>query len=184
MPRARHEWSARVSTGDLVPGMPAYHTLPMPEWGCSLTVASTDEGAWFSIRQVCLVLGIKSQSQVARLQEHAILRKLVRQMPMPTKEKGMRPVWCIHQRGMGFWFGSIPLSHVRDDARGRLLDFQEAAVDALSSLLRGTLASRPLDDRVAIVESRLDNLQAFARHLENRVGRVEGVTFEPDEGEE
>ncbi|MBF6591659.1 MAG: hypothetical protein IVW57_14195 [Ktedonobacterales bacterium] len=173
-----------MSTDDLGLEPATHHTLPMPEWGCALTVAHTSEGAWFSIRQVCLVLGIKSQSQVARLQEHAILRKLVRQMPMPTKERGMRPTWCIHQRGMGFWFGSIPLLNVRPNARERLIEFQEAAVDALSALLRGTLATRPVDERVAAVESRLDNLQAFARHLEGRVGRIEGVAFGPDEGEE
>jgi hypothetical protein len=61
---------------------------------------------------------------------------LLRQLPITTRT-GARPTWRIERRGIGFWLGSIQMASVRAEIRPRLLDFQEALVDAADRLLFG-----------------------------------------------
>jgi hypothetical protein len=63
---------------------------------------------------------------------------LLRQFPITTRT-GARPTWCIGRCGIGFWLGSIQVASVRAEVRPRLLDFQEALVDAADRLLFGEL---------------------------------------------
>ncbi len=168
-----------------------YYRVPFPAWGCELWAVATPEGGYYSIRALSVVLGIASQMQVRRLQDHHVLRRLVRQLPMPTEKRGMRPTWVIQERGIGFWFGTMQTDTIRPELLDTMIAFQEAAVDALDSLIRGHLRlSAPAShgDRLAMLENELTRVTAYARMLETRIGRIEGATFgelrEPDEGEE
>lgn len=76
----------------------------------------------------------------------------------------------------GFWLGSIQVASVRAEIRPRLLEVQEALVDAADRLLFGELAV------VAEVET-LSVVTRYAQSLERRIGRLEDrVLIKDDEG--
>jgi hypothetical protein len=127
------------------------------------------------VRLLCVVLGVQAQMQIERMQRHEVLSRLMRQFPFTTRP-GTRPTWCIERRGIGFWLGSIQIASVRAEIRPRLLDFQEALVDAADRLLFGELAM------VAEVDT-LSGVTRFAQSLERRIGCLEERVFPPEDDE-
>jgi len=84
---------------------------------------------------------------------------LLRQFPITTRT-GTRPTWCIERRGIGFWLGSIQVASVRAEIRPRLVDFQEALVEAAHQLLLSEIDT-------------VSGAVRFALSLERRIGRLE-----------
>lgn len=143
-------------------------TMAVPGWGVESPVIQTADGVYFPLNVLCAVLDIDAQKQRARLKEHAVLGRLVRQLHVQTKARGGRQLaWCIEKRGIGFWLGSIQLASVRPSIVPRLLDFQEALVDAADRLFFGEIDAIP-------------DVVRYARSLEDRLGRVEERVFVPD----
>ncbi len=110
--------------------------IPLYEWGCTVPVVWYEGKAHYPLTSLCDVLGVKSQQQRDRLREHAVLGRLLRQLPVKTRT-GTRETWCIERRGIGFWLGSIQIASIRADIQPRLMEFQEALVDAAESLVVG-----------------------------------------------
>src|SRR5258708_3568672 len=108
---------------------------------------------------LCDVLGVKAQMQRERLREHAVMKRLLRQLPVKTRT-GTRETWCIERRGIGFWLGSIQIASIRADIQPRLLEFQEVLVDAADRLLSGEVSS-------------VTDVARFTLALEERIGRLE-----------
>jgi hypothetical protein len=152
---------------------PSQFDVPLRDWGIVAQVAYADGKVWFPIRLLCAVLGVDAQSQIARMRDHAVLSQLMRQLPITTKT-GTRPTWCIERRALGFWLGSIQVAGVRAELRARLLELQEALVDAADRLLFGEVAALQEVDTPATVAS-------YARSLERRIGRLEEQVFAPEE---
>ncbi len=165
-----------------------YYRVPFLAWNCELWAVVAPDGGYYSIPALSTVLGKIKQTQVRRLQEHRILRKLLRQFPMPTEKRGMRETWVIHERGIGFWFGTMQTDTIRSELLDTMIALQEAAVDALDSLIRGQLRLTGPDARVQALEDELAHVRSYARMLETRIGHIEGAVFgelgEPDEGDE
>ena len=85
-----------------------------------LTVVLTDNGlAYFPLTLLCRALGVDPRSQLDRLREHAVLSQLICQLKIETSG-GPQSAWCIERRGIGFWWGSIQLSKVREQVQQRL----------------------------------------------------------------
>jgi hypothetical protein len=133
--------------------------VPLYEWGCTVPVIWYDGKAHYPLRILCDVLAIKAQMQLERLREHAVLKRLLRQLPVKTRT-GTRETWCIERRGIGFWLGSIQIASIRADIQPRLLEFQEALVDAADRLWSGEVSSA-------------GDVARFTLALEERIGRLE-----------
>jgi hypothetical protein len=102
---------------------------------------------------------IQARFQADRLREHAVLSRLVQQLPVMTAG-GRQMVWCIERRGIDFWMGGLQLDRVRKSVRPRILEFQEALVDAADRLFWGEVLTLP-------------GVVSFALALEQRIGRLE-----------
>lgn len=167
-----------------------YYRVPFPAWNCELwAVVAPDGRGYYSIRALTRLMGLVSaQMQVHRLQEHSVLRKLIRQLPMPTERRGVRPTYVVQERGIGFWLGTMNLENARPEWRETLIPFQEAAVDALDSLVRGQRRLGSPEARAQALEDELARLRAYARMLEGRIGHIEGALFgelaEPDDDDD
>ena len=117
--------------------------MPLPDWGCGVTVIRQSDGGIFSpIRTLYAVLGIAHQPQIRRLQEHGLLQRLVKQCPLPAV-RGIRDTWRIERRGIGFWLGGIQVLSVRSEVQPRLIESQETLVSAADRLLQMTVSYRP-----------------------------------------
>lgn len=137
--------------------------IPLYEWGCTVPVVWYEGKAHYPLTSLCDVLGVKSQQQRDRLREHAVLGRLLRQLPVKTRT-GTRETWCIERRGIGFWLGSIQIASIRADIQPRLMEFQEALVDAADRLWSGEVSS-------------VVDVARFTLSLEERIGRLEEATF-------
>jgi P22_AR N-terminal domain len=133
--------------------------IPLYEWGTTVPVIWFEGKAHYPLRMLCDILGVKAQMQLERLREHAVLQRLLRQLPVRTRT-GTRETWCIERRGIGFWLGSIQIASIRADIQPRLLEFQEALVDAADRLLSGEVSS-------------VTDVARFTLALEVRIGRLE-----------
>lgn len=137
--------------------------MPLYEWGCTVPVIWCDGKAYYPLRLLCDVLGITAQMQLERIREHAVLSRLLRQLPVKTRT-GTRETWCLERRGIGFWLGSIQIASIRATIQPRLLEFQEALVDAADRLLSGEVSS-------------VRDVARFTLALEERIGRLEESVF-------
>jgi hypothetical protein len=153
------------------------YEIPLRDWGVTVPVAFADGRFYFPLSLLCAVLGIQVQMQMERLRRHEILARLLRQLPIKTRT-GVRQTWCLDRRGIAFWLGSIQVASVRAEIRPRLLDFQEALVDAADRILFGEVGMAAEVDTVS-------GVTRYARSLEQRIGRLEERVFvEGTEGEE
>src|SRR5262249_33667567 len=125
-------------------------------------------------------LQIDPRPQLDRLREHAVLSQLVLQLRLDTAG-GPQLVWCIERRGIGFWWGSIQLSKVRKEVRGRLLEHQWALVDVADRLLFGEVTSDPTRNQLTTHEAQIADVTRFALALEQRIGHLEARVFDPHE---
>ncbi|MDE1904915.1 MAG: hypothetical protein KGH75_00510 [Rhodospirillales bacterium] len=147
-----------------------------------MTVLLTPDGPFYVIRQLCAVLGITGvHTQLQRLQEHAVLGRLVYQFPVQTATRGRQMTWCIHRRGIGYWWGTIQIAKLRTEVRPVVLELQEAIVDAASRLLFGEV-SDVIPVGVATINGDVGDIRRFTHALEQRIGTLESVVF-GDEGE-
>jgi len=137
--------------------------VPLYEWSTTVPVIWFEGKAHYPLTALCDLLGVKAQQQRDRLREHAVLSRLLRQLPVKTRT-GTRETWCIERRGIGFWLGSIQIASIRADIQSRLLEFQEALVDAADRLLSGEVSS-------------VNDVARFTLALEQRIGRLEGHVF-------
>lgn len=133
--------------------------VPLYEWGCTVPVVWFEGKAHYPLSMLCDVLGVKAQMQRERLREHAVMKRLLRQLPVKTRT-GTRETWCIERRSIGFGLGSIQIASIRADIQPRLLEFQEALVDAADRLLSGEVSS-------------VTDVARFTLALEERIGRLE-----------
>lgn len=140
---------------------------PLYEFGATVPVIWFQGKAHYPLRALCDILGVKPQMQLERLREHAVLQTLLRQLPVKTRT-GVRETWCIERRGVGFWLGSIQIASIRAAIRLRLLEFQEALVDAADRLLSGEVSS-------------VKDVARFTLALEERIGRLEESMFGEEE---
>jgi P22_AR N-terminal domain len=145
------------------------YEIPLRDWGVTVPVAFADGRFYFPLRLLCAVLGIQEQMQIERLRRHEILARLLRQLPVKTRT-GVRPTWCLDRRGIAFWLGSIQVASVRQEIRPRLLEFQEALVDAADRLLFGEVGV------VAEIDT-VSGVARYAKSLEQRIGRIEDRVF-------
>ncbi len=160
-------------------GQQDVYTMPLPDWGCDVTVIrQSDGGIYYPIRTLCAVLGIAHQPQIRRLQEHRVLQRLVKQCPLPTA-RGIRDTWCIERRGIGFWLGGIQVLSVRSEVQPRLIEFQEALVSAADRLLFGDVESDPVRFRLMGIDSQVADVRRFTLALEKRIGHLEDVVLLP-----
>lgn len=141
--------------------------VPLYEFGATIPVIWFEGRPHYPLISLCAVLGIKSQQQLARVREHAVLSRLLRQLPVKTRT-GIRETWCLERRGIGFWLGSIQIASIKAHIQPRLLDFQEALVDAADRLLSGE------------VTSTVQDVTRFTLALEGRIGRLEDRVFGED----
>src|SRR5262249_29030898 len=138
------------------------HNVTLADWQdesgepLQMTVVLTsDRRAYFPIGTLCTkVLQIDPRPQLDRLREHAVLSQLVLQLRLDTAG-GPQLVWCIERRGIGFWWGSIQLSKVRKEVRGRLLEHQWALVDVADRLLFGEVTSDPTRNQLTTHEAQI-----------------------------
>lgn len=137
--------------------------VPLYEWGTTVPVIWFEGKAHYPLTTLCDLLGVKAQMQRERLREHAVLKRLLRQLPVKTRT-GTRETWCIERRGIGFWLGSIQIASIRPDIQPRLLEFQEVLVDAADRLWSGEVSS-------------VRDVARFTLALEDRIGRLEGHVF-------
>lgn len=141
--------------------------ITLPRWGGTIIQVIIFNGvAYYPLTHLCAVLGIAPQKQRDRIREHVVLGRMLRQFPMMTPG-GRQMMWCIEERAIGFWLGTIQISAVRSEVRDKLLDFQEALVQAAYDLLRAV--------------DTLPGVVGFARSLEARIGRLEERIFAPEE---
>ncbi len=139
--------------------------VPLYEWSITVPVIWFEGRRYYPLRLLCGVLGVHAQFQLARIREHAVLSRLLHQFPVTTKT-GRRDTWCIEERGIGFWLGSIQIASIRAEIQPRLLEFQEALVDAAHTLFTG----QPVNDTAR-----------FVLALERRVGHLEEHVFVSDD---
>jgi hypothetical protein len=86
---------------------------------------------------------------------------------------GRQPTWCIERRGIGFWLGGLQLDRVRPEIRPRLLEFQEALVDAADKLFFGDVEADPIRAQLTTHDRDITSVTCFALALEKRIGRIE-----------
>lgn len=154
--------------------------IPIPGWRIDVPVIIVDGRAYFPVRALCAVLGIRAQMQTDRLREHEVLSRFLRQLPMRTPA-GLRDAYCIERRGVAWWLGSISASSVRVEIRPRIIELQEALVDMADRLLSGEVEADPVRRQLATHEAAIADVTAFALSLERRIGHIEGgVYFEGD----
>jgi len=150
------------------------YAVTLLQWhDCAVAVLRDDKGRlWFPIGTLCAALGVTTRFQIDRLREHAVLSRMVAQHGIRTRG-GRQSTWCIERRGIGFWLGGLQLDRVRPEIRPRLLDFQEALVDAADRLFFGELASNPIRAQLTTHDRDIANVTRFALALEQRIGYIE-----------
>lgn len=160
--------------------------VTLERWELEVPVAASQGMAYIPVRTLCVYLGISSDMQIKRLKQHEIMAKYLRRFMLKTGRGGSQATYCLPQRVVGFWLGSISIGHVREELRSGLLDFQEALIDKANELLLGQ--SHPLYNGLSPVKAQLTTHEAqiagvtrFALALEERIGRLEQLD---DRGEE
>ncbi len=144
------------------------YPITLPHWGLSAVVVRQGERVYFPLNVLCAVLGLNPQRQRERIREHEVLSRMLRQFATPTAG-GRQLVWHLDMRGVGFWLGSIQLAGVRAQLRPKLIEFQEALVDAAARIFYGEVDTLP-------------GVVRYAQMLEDRIGRLEERVFvQPDE---
>lgn len=76
------------------------------------------------MRPLCDALGIVTRSQLARLRRSAVLAKRLRALRIATAG-GPQTVHALHLEAVTLWLVTIDPSRVSDEARPRLLVYQE-----------------------------------------------------------
>lgn len=154
--------------------MAEQYAVTLPHWGCEVQmIRDDDERLYFPIGMLCAVLGITMRFQVDRIREHAVLGRMVKQLTVQTRG-GRQLTWCIERRGIGFWLGGLQIDRVRAEVRPRLIEFQEALVDAADRLVFGEIAVDPVRAQLATHDADIASVTRFALALEHRIGRIEG----------
>ena len=176
---------------ELAPEVVRQVTVPMPAWGCELVAVETDDGRrYFPLRALVAVVtpGLTVRYQVDRIREHAALRRLCGSLPVLTAG-GRQWTWCLEERGVGFWLGTLQEGRIRPELRERIVDFQAELVAAADRLLRHGDAEPSMADvqetlrriraQLATHDGEIAGLARFVRILERRIGQVDGGATVP-----
>ncbi len=155
----------------------AQETVALDRWQVSFPLALDSSGEMFiPLRALCGYLGIAPNMQLRRIKEHPVLARHLRNFALMTPTRGKRPTWCISHLVIGFWLGTISVTHVREELRTGLFEFQSDLVAAAHRLLFGDTPAPSW----RIMQATVAALQSLVAQLEDRIGHVERITLDPD----
>ena len=137
------------------------HALFLPGWNTNLTVIFYNGHQWFVIRQICTLLGIRTDTQVESLRDRDLLEGLVMQLPVQTS-KGVRDSWCIDIEAVAAWMIMISDRRVKAEVKPNLLKLQRDIMQAARRVMFGEVGDSPLHQKIA-------DTQRFAWFLEQQI---------------
>lgn len=158
--------------------------VTLPRWDVALSILLTDDGAYFVIRELCRVLGIKDvQSQLVVLSERAVYQGRLKKLPVKTRG-GVHQTWCIQRNALGMWLGHISDKKVRPEIQPQLVELQTEMLNAADLLLFGLVdagaavtaapADRALFEQLGQFMAQFRAFHRSFEALAARVDRLEG----------
>lgn len=99
-----------------------------------ITAVLADDGfIYASLPHLCRALGLETESQRERIDEHAVLTGGLLQFDLVS---GMRIVtrWCLRANLISLWLTLVPVKSLKPERQERIYHLQEKAGDALDRL--------------------------------------------------
>lgn len=143
--------------------------VKVPFHGDELECVRDDRGVWVSVRRACESLGMDPDGQRRRLQRQPWA---VTDMMSATGPDGKTyEACCVHLDSLPMWLATIEASRVKEETREKLVAYQREAARVLRDHFfrappriefeRALVeAFAPLNARIAVLESRLTQLNA------------------------
>lgn len=97
-------------------------------------VLSADDGLIYaSLPNLCRALGLDTESQRERIEEHAVLQEGLLPFELVS---GIRIVtnWCLRSNLISLWLTLVPVKRLKPERQQRIYHFQQKAADALDRL--------------------------------------------------
>jgi hypothetical protein len=129
-------------------------------YGDELTAVRADDGrVYASLRHMCSALGIDTQGQQQRITRHAVLSRGLMVCDLHTI-KGDRPGHVLRVDLVPLWLAGIRANAVNEDARPKLLKFQEEAATVLWEAFQDGRLTGDVD-LDALLKQDTDAVQAY-----------------------
>lgn len=154
---------------------PLFDVVRLPEWDYEGPVTYIDGKIYFSLRLLSDFLDVKAQEQISRLQVDPALKRFVAQVPIKTRT-GVRETWAIEKRGVGWWIATMRRDTVREEIRGRVIEFQDALIEEANRRFWSESERNPLAElRATLItlERRLANNERYSAMQEERIAELE-----------
>lgn len=172
----------------------AQESAHLARWNIDILVAQYEGMIYLPLSPICQAMGLASNGQIRRIREHVVMSKHFRRFYLGKDGRGAnaQATACISERILGFWLGTISVSHVREEVREFILEFQEELVVAAHVALKQYLqrAAPRFTDSEAAMRAQLLRLErtqaealAFYFAVEQRVSDIEAELFKPEDSD-
>src|SRR6266478_3672885 len=151
-----------------------------------ITAVLADDGSVYGVLpHLCRALGLDTESQRERIEEHSTLSKGLSPFPLMVRRQ-LSTFWCLRSDLIPYWLAVVPTGRMKPEKKARIDYYQEQVRDVLNRLfgiatppatVEGSLVEQhpAMAEGLAIARMALDQAQLAAQKSEETSEEVKAL---------